>query len=62
MFSVSRIDHREGGILSAKREYLRVRRKELIFDICARPLDPAAFSFPGGWVNCQAACWRRFQA
>jgi hypothetical protein len=40
---LSRIDHHEGGILSAKREYLRVRRKELIFDICAAPFGAGFF-------------------
>jgi hypothetical protein len=40
---VSRVDHREGGILSAKREYLRVRRKELIFDICSAPFGTGFF-------------------
>ena len=32
---LSRVNHKEGGIFSAKREYLRVRRFELIFDICS---------------------------
>ncbi len=34
---ISRIDYREGGVLSGKRLYLRVQRKEHIFDICAFP-------------------------
>lgn len=41
---VSRINYHEGGILSAKREYLRVRRKELIFDICAAPFGTGFFT------------------
>ena len=41
---ISRIDYHEGGILSAKREYLRVRRKELIFDICAAPFETGFFT------------------
>lgn len=35
--TMSRVEHREGGMFSAWREYLRVRRKNLIFDICAAP-------------------------
>ena len=30
----SRIHWKEGGLLSAKREYLRIHRKEFAFDIC----------------------------
>ncbi len=40
---ISRVDWREGGILSAKREYLRVRRKELVFDICGAPFGTGFF-------------------
>src|SRR5688572_29442528 len=39
----SRIDYREGGLLSAKREYLRVRRKEYTFDICGAPFGTGFF-------------------
>ncbi|MBI3365986.1 MAG: hypothetical protein HY033_13915 [Ignavibacteriae bacterium] len=39
----SRVDHHEGGILSAKREYFRVKRKEHIFDICAAPYGNGFF-------------------
>lgn len=39
----SRIDWREGGLMSAKREYLRVRRKELAFDICGAPFGNGFF-------------------
>ena len=39
----SRVDWREGGLLSAKREYLRIRRKEFIFDICGAPFGDAFF-------------------
>ena len=39
----SRIDYREGGILSAKREYLRIRRDEYVFDICAAPFGNGFF-------------------
>lgn len=39
----SRIDYREGGVFSAKREYLRVNRKEHVFDICAAPFGKGFF-------------------
>ena len=41
--SISTIYHREGGIVSAKREYLRVKREEYIFDICAAPFGNGFF-------------------
>ena len=40
---LSRVDYREGGVFSAKREYLRVQRKELLFDICAAPFGNGFF-------------------
>lgn len=40
---LSRVDHKEGGMLSAKREYVRVRRKELIFDVCSAPYGNGFF-------------------
>ena len=40
---LSRIDYREGGIFSAKREYLRVKWKSYIFDICAAPFGTGFF-------------------
>lgn len=39
----SRVDHAEGGVLSAKREYLRVMRDKLSFDICAAPFGKGYF-------------------
>ena len=39
----SRVDWREGGIMSAKREYLRVVRKKLAFDICGAPFGNGFF-------------------
>lgn len=39
----SRILWREGGYFSAHREYLRVRRKDLNFDICAAPFGTGFF-------------------
>lgn len=40
---LSRIDYKEGGMFSAKREYLRIQRKEYIFDICAAPFGTGFF-------------------
>jgi hypothetical protein len=39
----SRIDYRQGGMFSAKREYFRVKRKAFIFDICAAPFGSGFF-------------------
>lgn len=39
----SRIDYKEGGLLSAKREYLRVKRKQFVFDVCAAPFGNGFF-------------------
>lgn len=40
---ILRIDYAEGGLLSAKREYLRMIRETLVFDICAAPFGTAFF-------------------
>ena len=42
-YSVSRIDCREGGVLTARREYLRIKRGKLAFDICAAPFGTGFF-------------------
>jgi len=39
----STVDWRESGLLSAKREYLRVERGEFIVDICAAPFGTGYF-------------------
>lgn len=39
----TRVDWKEGGLLSAKREYLRVKRKKLVFDVCAAPYGSGFF-------------------
>ncbi len=41
--AVARVDFAEGGILSVKREYLRLTRERLIFDICAAPFGTGFF-------------------
>jgi hypothetical protein len=39
----SRIEHKEGGLASAKREYLRMHRGKHAFDICAAPFGTGFF-------------------
>jgi hypothetical protein len=41
--TISRVDWKEGGAFSAKREYLRVARGRLTFDICAAPYGAGFF-------------------
>jgi hypothetical protein len=41
--STSRVDWKEGGLLSARREYLRVQRGKLAFDVCAAPFGTGFF-------------------
>ena len=40
---MSRVEFSEGGLLSDKREYLRMIRERLVFDICAAPFGTAYF-------------------
>jgi hypothetical protein len=40
---VSSIYHKEGGVLSANREYLEVRRGKFVFHICAAPFGNGFF-------------------
>jgi len=40
---MSRVNYSEGGVLSNKREYLRITRKEDMFDICAAPVGTGFF-------------------
>jgi hypothetical protein len=42
-YSTSRIDWRESGVLSARREYLRIKRGKLVFDLCAAPFGTGFF-------------------
>ena len=37
------VEFSEGGVLSAKREYLRMTRERLIFDVCASPFGTSYF-------------------
>lgn len=38
-----RVLYREGGVLSAQREYLRITRERLTFDLCAAPYGKSQF-------------------
>jgi hypothetical protein len=40
---ISRVEFSEGGLLSDKREYLRLKRERLVFDICAAPFGTSYF-------------------
>jgi hypothetical protein len=40
---ISRVEYHEGGVLSARREYLRVKRGRHIFDICGAPFGNGFF-------------------
>ena len=40
---IAYVDFAEGGVLSAKRQYLRFTRERLVFDICAAPFGTAFF-------------------
>jgi len=50
---VSRVDWREGGWASAKREYLRIARGRLTYDICAAPYGTGFFF--SSWMASQSA-------
>jgi hypothetical protein len=41
--TISRVEHKEGGVASSGREYLRVRRGTFAFDICAAPFGKDFF-------------------
>jgi hypothetical protein len=40
---ISHVDFAEGGIMSNNREYLRMTRERLVFDVCAAPFGTAYF-------------------
>ena len=39
----SRMEFKEGGVASARREYLRIRRRKISFDLCAAPYGRGFF-------------------
>jgi hypothetical protein len=40
---MSRVEFAEGGLLSAKRTYLRMTRERLVFDVCSSPFGTSHF-------------------
>ncbi len=38
-----RLDYQEGGLLSSRRDYLRMRRERLTFDLCSAPFGTSWF-------------------
>ena len=40
---IERTRHKEGGILSAAREYLRIKHGDIVFDVCASPFGKDFF-------------------
>ena len=41
--AITREEFAEGGVLSARRIYLRMRRERLVFDVCSAPFGKAWF-------------------
>ncbi|MBS1731861.1 MAG: hypothetical protein JST02_01070 [Bacteroidetes bacterium] len=41
--TISRTTHKEAGMLSASREYLRIKHGDIVFDICAAPFGTDFF-------------------
>jgi hypothetical protein len=55
---ISRIEYAEGGMFSAKREYLRMRRERLVFDVCAAPCGTSwFFSYRFGEIPLEIHLW-----
>lgn len=44
------IEYSEGGLMSAKRAYLRVSRGDLVFDVCGSPFGSGSF-FVSYWLG-----------
>jgi len=40
---ISKTRHKEGGILSAARDYLRIKHGDIVFDVCASPFGKDFF-------------------
>jgi hypothetical protein len=48
---IRRVDVREGGFLTPRREYLRLRRERLVFDICAMPFGTGFYVSEWFWLQ-----------
>jgi hypothetical protein len=56
---ISRVVFAEGGILSAQRQYLRLRRERLVFDICSAPFGTSwFFSLRGSVIPRRLTLWQ----
>jgi hypothetical protein len=55
--NLSRVNYKESGVLSAKREYLRVSRRHLLFDICALRSGQGCSSPGGRSCHCFLPAW-----
>lgn len=53
--TVDRTEFAEGGLFSARRTYLRVRRYELTYHICAAPFGKNYFFF-SAWLHGNTGC------
>src|SRR5580658_7581549 len=51
----TRVEHREGGLASASREYLRLHRGKYAFDICAAPFGKGFFV--SWWFTVPPLAW-----
>lgn len=49
----SRVEFREGNLLSQKRKYLRIQQGEFVFDICGAPYGTESF-FVSYWLGALA--------
>lgn len=55
---IFRVEYAEGGVLSAKRTYLRLQRERLIFDVCAAPFGTTwFFSYRAAEIPCSLRVW-----
>lgn len=52
--TICRVTHKESGILSASREYLRVVRYEFAFDVCGAPFGRGFFV--SWWLTVRKGC------
>ena len=57
-----RVEHKESGLASAKRQYLRMHRGKFAFDICAAPFGSAMMICDAWLMPCHPAGmsnWKR---
>jgi hypothetical protein len=55
---IARVEFSEGGLLSAERQYLRLRRERLVLDICSAPFGTSwFFSLRGAVIPRRLRLW-----